>query len=134
MPLHAGRPNGPSTLTVNPNDKVSGSGISEMSSPNGVQLPLRDVLHLMIVLSDNTATNMILERFSANAVNAYLDKTRPTNNPVFAQSARRWNSAQDSIGLVGSRQASRKPEIWAGRIVASRDGHDSREAREAARS
>jgi len=28
----------------------------------------------MIVLSDNTATNMILERFTADAVNAYLDK------------------------------------------------------------
>jgi beta-lactamase class A len=61
-------------LTVNPNDKVSGSGIIGNELSNGVQLPLRDVLHLMIVLSDNTATNMILERFSANAVNAYLDK------------------------------------------------------------
>ena len=28
----------------------------------------------MIVLSDNTATNMVLERFTADAVNAYLDK------------------------------------------------------------
>ena len=28
----------------------------------------------MIVLSDNTATNMILDRFSADAVNTYLDK------------------------------------------------------------
>jgi beta-lactamase class A len=28
----------------------------------------------MIVLSDNSATNMILERFTADAVNAYLDK------------------------------------------------------------
>jgi beta-lactamase class A len=32
------------------------------------------VLHLMIVLSDNTATNMILERFGADTVNAYLDR------------------------------------------------------------
>ena len=45
---------------------------SELS--DGVQLPLRDVTHLMIVLSDNTATNMILERFTADAVNAYLDR------------------------------------------------------------
>jgi beta-lactamase class A len=28
----------------------------------------------MMVLSDNTATNLILERFSADSVNAYLDK------------------------------------------------------------
>ena len=33
----------------------------------------RDVIHLMIVLSDNTATNMIIERFGADMVNAYLD-------------------------------------------------------------
>ena len=30
------------------------------------------VVHLMIVLSDNTATNMILQRFTVDAVNAYL--------------------------------------------------------------
>jgi beta-lactamase class A len=39
-----------------------------------VELPLIDVMHLMIVLSDNTATNMILDRLGADAVNAYLDK------------------------------------------------------------
>ena len=61
-------------LTVTAGEKVSGSGILASEFSDGVQLPLRDVLHLMIVLSDNTATNMILERFSADAVNAYLDK------------------------------------------------------------
>jgi beta-lactamase class A len=40
----------------------------------GLQLPLRDVVNLMIVLSDNSATNMLIERFTADAVNAYLDK------------------------------------------------------------
>ena len=45
---------------------------SELS--DGVQLPLRDVANLMMVLSDNSATNMIIERFTADAVNAYLDK------------------------------------------------------------
>ena len=40
-----------------------GSEISE-----GVQLPLSDVANLMMVLSDNSATNMLLERFTADAV------------------------------------------------------------------
>jgi len=31
-------------------------------------------MHLMMALSDNTATNMILERFPAERVNAYLDR------------------------------------------------------------
>ncbi len=61
-------------LTVTEAEKVSGSGIIGSEMSDGVQLPIRDVLHLMIVLSDNTATNMILERFTADAVNAYLDR------------------------------------------------------------
>jgi len=61
-------------LTVTADEKVSGSGVIGSEISDGVQLPLRDVLHLMIVLSDNTATNMILERFTADGVNAYLDK------------------------------------------------------------
>jgi beta-lactamase class A len=61
-------------LTVTKQEQVSGSGVLGMEFSDGVRLPLRDVMHLMIVLSDNTATNMILERFPADAVNAYLDK------------------------------------------------------------
>lgn len=61
-------------LTVTAGEKVSGSGIIASEISDGVQFPLRDVTHLMIVLSDNTATNMILERFGADMVNAYLDR------------------------------------------------------------
>jgi beta-lactamase class A len=60
-------------LTLTAADKVSGSGVLGSEFSDGVQIPLRDVAHLMMVLSDNTATNMILERFTADAVNAYLD-------------------------------------------------------------
>ena len=61
-------------LTVTAQDKVSGSGVIGSEFSEGVQLPLSDVVHLMIVLSDNSATNMLIERFTADAVNAYLDK------------------------------------------------------------
>jgi beta-lactamase class A len=61
-------------LTIRPEDRVSGSGIIGSELSDGVQLPLRDVANLMMVLSDNSATNMILERFGADAVNAYLDR------------------------------------------------------------
>jgi beta-lactamase class A len=60
-------------LTLTPAEKVSGSGILGSEISDGVQLPLSDVVHLMMVLSDNTATNMVLERFGADTVNAYLD-------------------------------------------------------------
>lgn len=52
-------------------EKVSGTGILQDLSA-GDELPLRDVVDLMIVLSDNTATNLILNRISGNAVNARM--------------------------------------------------------------
>jgi beta-lactamase class A len=61
-------------LTVTAADKVSGSGVIGSELSDGVQFPLRDLVHLMIVLSDNTATNMILQRITPDAVNAYLDR------------------------------------------------------------
>jgi beta-lactamase class A len=61
-------------LTVTAAEQVSGTGILGSEMSDGDQLPLRDVVHLMIVLSDNTATNMLLERFGADSVNACLDK------------------------------------------------------------
>jgi beta-lactamase class A len=61
-------------LTVTAPEQVPGSGVIGSEFSPGVQLPLADLAHLMIVLSDNTATNMILERFGADSVNAYLDR------------------------------------------------------------
>jgi len=70
----AGKAKWSELLTVTKQEKVSGSGVIGTELSDGVQLPLSDVAHLMIVLSDNTATNMILERITADAVNAYLEK------------------------------------------------------------
>lgn len=68
-----GRANWDETLTLRQSDKVSGSGVlREFSS--GLKLPLRDVVHMMIVVSDNTATNMVIERMTADAVNAEMDR------------------------------------------------------------
>ena len=53
-------------------DKVSGSGVLHEFS-DGVELPLRDLVHLMIVVSDNTATNLVIDRITADTVNAFMD-------------------------------------------------------------
>jgi beta-lactamase class A len=52
-------------------EKVSGSGILQDLSA-GSEFPIRDLVDLMIVLSDNTATNLILNRIGGNAVNARM--------------------------------------------------------------
>ena len=58
-------------IKLTEDEKVSGTGILEDLSP-GDELPLVDMVDLMIVLSDNTATNLILNRITGNAVNTRM--------------------------------------------------------------
>ena len=52
--------------------KVSGSGIlGELS--DGLKLTLRDAMNLMMILSDNTATNLVLDVVTTDAVNARME-------------------------------------------------------------
>ena len=52
--------------------KVSGSGIlGELS--DGLRLTLRDAVNLMMILSDNTATNLVLDVLNTDAVNARME-------------------------------------------------------------
>jgi len=59
-------------LVLHDADKVGGTGLMHELS-DGVHLPIRDVMHLMIVVSDNTATNLLIDRFTADAVNSEMD-------------------------------------------------------------
>jgi beta-lactamase class A len=60
-------------IVLRESDKVGGSGVVRELS-GGVRLPLRDLVHLMIVVSDNTATNLVLDRISGDAVNREMAK------------------------------------------------------------
>lgn len=53
-------------------DMVSGSGILREFS-HGESLRMDDLVRLMIVISDNTATNLVLDRIGGDTVNAFLD-------------------------------------------------------------
>jgi len=59
-------------LILKKQKKVPGAGVLGDLS-DGLRLPLRDAVALMIVLSDNTATNMVLDELAADAVNARMD-------------------------------------------------------------
>jgi beta-lactamase class A len=60
-------------ITLHDADKVSGSGVlSEFS--DGMKIPLIDLANLMIVVSDNTAANLVLDRVTGNYVNEQMDK------------------------------------------------------------
>ena len=43
-------------------DKVPGSGVLTEHFSAGTEFPLSDLVHLMIVFSDNTATNLVLDQ------------------------------------------------------------------------
>jgi beta-lactamase class A len=57
-------------IKIDPTEKVSGSGILQDLTVDA--LPLRDLVMLMIALSDNTATNLVLNRIGGNAVNTRM--------------------------------------------------------------
>ena len=51
-------------------DQVPGAGVLHELDP-GLRLTLRDLLTLMIIVSDNTATNLVIDRVGAEDVNAF---------------------------------------------------------------
>ena len=58
-------------LTLKGSDKVGGAGILA-GYATGTQLPLREVLELMITHSDNTATNIVIDRVGMSTINEYI--------------------------------------------------------------
>jgi beta-lactamase class A len=56
-------------VTLRAADKVPGSGILTEHFSDGAELSLRDTARLMIAFSDNTATNLVLERVGIKSVN-----------------------------------------------------------------
>jgi beta-lactamase class A len=52
--------------------KVGGSGILQELS-DGLHLTLRDAVNLMMLVSDNTATNLVLDVLTTDAVNARME-------------------------------------------------------------
>jgi beta-lactamase class A len=65
--------------TVQSSDLVGGSGIAGALTPGVTRLTLRDVAALMISVSDNSATNIIIDRLGMENVNALLDSLNLTH-------------------------------------------------------
>ena len=59
-------------LVLTKEKKVSGSGVLTEFA-DGTKLTLRDATNLMIVVSDNSATNLVLDVVSSDTVNARMD-------------------------------------------------------------
>ena len=60
-------------VTLRDDDKVPGSGILTEHFSDGATFSLRDAVRLMIAFSDNTATNLVLDRIGIEPVNKRMD-------------------------------------------------------------
>jgi len=58
---------------LQPSDLVGGSGIAGALTPGVTKLTLRDVAALMISVSDNSATNVMIDRIGIDNVDTLLD-------------------------------------------------------------
>jgi beta-lactamase class A len=70
---HEGKVHWTDTSELTKQSKVAGSGVLQEMS-DGSRVPLRDLVRYMMLLSDNTATNLVLDHVTGNEVNATLAK------------------------------------------------------------
>ncbi|MDP9169650.1 MAG: class A beta-lactamase-related serine hydrolase [Acidobacteriota bacterium] len=71
--IQEGRAKWTDVSELTPENKVAGSGVLQEMS-DGAKVPLRDLIRYMMLLSDNTATNLVLDHVSGNDVNAVMVK------------------------------------------------------------
>lgn len=69
----AGRLGLDEALTLRAEDRVGGSGVLHELTP-GLSIPIRDLLTLMTVVSDNTATNLLIDRLGTDDFNVWLSR------------------------------------------------------------
>ncbi len=91
------------TIRLKPEDKVPGSGILTYHFSDGATFPLRDAVHLMIVYSDNTATNLVVDAIgilsTAKAMEAMGFPNTKLNSKVFRRDTSVFPERSKEFGL-----------------------------------
>lgn len=72
-------------ITLHDEDKVPGSGVLTDHFSAGATFTVRDALRLMMGLSDNTATNLLLDRIGIRAVNQRMQAWGLPNTRINAK-------------------------------------------------
>jgi beta-lactamase class A len=96
-------------ITLRNEDKVPGSGLLTKHFSDGTTFTLRDALHLMMAVSDNTATNLILDRVGVASVNQRMEawglKETRINAKVFRGSTTSVDPERTKLYGLGSTTA-----------------------------
>ncbi len=72
-------------ITLKASEKVIGSGILTDHFSEGASFPLVDVVHLMIVYSDNTATNLVLDEIGLKSTAQTMEKLGYPNTKIHSK-------------------------------------------------
>jgi D-alanyl-D-alanine carboxypeptidase (penicillin-binding protein 5/6) len=102
------------TITLQQSDMVPGSGILTTHFSPGLQLSLRDAARLMMAYSDNTATNLVIDRVGLARVTEVMDKLNcpetKLNSKVFRRDTSIHPERSEQFGL-GSTTASEMAKL-----------------------
>lgn len=72
-------------VTLHKADKVPGSGILTYHFSDGATFPLRDAVRLIMVFSDNTATNLVLDKIGIDATGKRMEEWGYPNTRINAK-------------------------------------------------
>ncbi len=105
------------TVTLRDADKVPGSGILTPHFSDGATFSVRDACRLMTAVSDNTATNLVIDKVGIAAVNKRMSdwgfpETR-LNAKVFRGSTTSVDPARTKKYGLGSTTAREMAGLWA---------------------
>ncbi len=79
-------------LTLSEEDKVPGSGILTSHFSEGATISVRDAIELMMVYSDNTATNMVIDQVGLKATANLMEQLGCPNTKLHSKVFRRDTS------------------------------------------
>jgi beta-lactamase class A len=79
-------------IVLSKEDKVPGSGILTAHFSPGATISLKDAVHLMIVYSDNTATNLVLDQIGIRSTNDRMEHLGLPNTKIHSKSFKRSTS------------------------------------------
>jgi beta-lactamase class A len=118
------------TLSLRPEDKVGGSGVLD-GMHAGLSITVRDLVYLMIVLSDNTATNLLVGRLGTIRINERLASYGLTETKLFRPTFRDGRAdvhpeleREFGLGMTTPREMARLMALIANGKAVSRDASD----------
>lgn len=79
-------------VTLRKEDKVPGSGVLTNAASDGVTMPLIDAVRLMIIVSDNTATNLVVDKIGIPATAKRMEALGLPNTKLHSKVYRRDTS------------------------------------------